>query len=66
MQSVVSYQAPALELVHAEVTAHPWVVFAVFVFIWATALWYAWYCSHIGGSPNISFSWGGFRVVCQR
>ena len=42
-----------------------WVIFVVFVIVWATALAYAAYCTGKGGHPNISFSWRGFKVQCN-
>lgn len=61
-----AWAAPVLDEATLETDDEQWVLFAVFVFVWATALWYAWYCTSRGGSPNIQFKWSGFSVVCNK
>lgn len=61
-----AWAAPALDESEVEADDERWVLFAVFVIVWATALWYAWYCTSKGGSPSIQFKWNGFSVVCNK
>ena len=40
-----------------------WVVIVGFAF--ALAIAYSTYCSYLGGDPDISFGWSGFKVTCR-
>ena len=65
--ATVPYERPALTLQQdAEVTAHPWLVFAVAGLAWGSALWYSWWCRRNGGYPSISVGWTGFKVACYK
>ena len=62
-----AYEAPALAWTNetaerAEVLW--WVVFVGFAY--ALAMAYAAYCTHSGGSADISLTWRGFKVACYR
>jgi hypothetical protein len=66
-QQVIPYESPSLMVTgDDEITSHAWLWFAVFVFSWSTALWYAWYCRSHGGYPSISVGWSGFKIGCYR
>jgi hypothetical protein len=60
------YQAPAIGWAEtAQVVDY--VVWAIVVgFAFSLALAYAAYCSYIGGDPDISFGWTGFKVTCRK
>ncbi|MEX2211546.1 MAG: hypothetical protein WD689_07265 [Gaiellaceae bacterium] len=61
------YEAPALTWVGETAQAVATPIWAVLVgFSFALALAYASYCTYVGGSPDISFGWRGFRVTCNR
>jgi len=62
-----AYEAPALAW-STEVAERAEVVWwAVYVgFAFAVAMAYATYCTAVGGSPEISLTWRGFKVACHR
>jgi len=62
------YEAPSLELVaYDDIHEEHAIWWAIVVgFSFAVAASYAAYCTSKGGSPDISFGWGGFKVRCYR
>ena len=65
--STPAYEPPALLWERDEGEVEPVVWWAIIVgFSYALALAWAAYCIRRGGDPEISFSWRGFKVTCQR
>lgn len=62
-----AYEAPALRWTGETAQIDPiiwWVVFVGFLF--SSTLAYSAYCIYAGGSPDVSFTWRGWKVACHR
>jgi len=64
--AIPRYERPVLVWPVEQEHESPVVWWAVLVgFSFALAIAYATYCSHLGGDPDISFGWSGFKVTCR-
>ena len=62
-----AYEAPAIEWRGETAERETVLWWAIIVgFSYAAALAWAAYCIYSGGSPQISFTWNGFKVACYR
>lgn len=65
--AIPRYERPALVWRGEAAQQSPivwWIVVVGFAF--ALAIAYSVYCTAMGGNPDISFGWSGFKVTCKR